>query len=326
MANILVTGGAGYIGSHTCQSLAENGHTPITLDNLCRGHQESVKWGPLVKGSILDFDLLTKTLAEHNIEAVIHFAAYAYVGESVSSPTMYFHNNVKGSFILIEAMKACGLKKMVFSSSCATYGEAQSPTINEEHPQSPINPYGLSKLMTEQMLTQSSQDHEIDFCALRYFNAGGASLNGEIGELHNPEPHIIPNIIDSALNNRAISIFGNNYPTLDGTCVRDFIHVQDLANAHVLVLNKLLNNSALNHHFYNLGLSKGYSLLELVKTVENISQKKINIEFKDRRPGDPASLVASAKRFEKEFNWLPQHSDINTIIETAMDWKVNNHS
>ena len=319
MANILVTGGAGYIGSHTCKFLKKLGHTPVTYDNLSRGFEKLVNWGPLVKGDLLDFECLTNTMRDRQIEAVIHFAAYAYVGESMEKPEMYMENNVSGSTMLFEAMREEGVENILFSSSCAVYGESQEPFISESHPKKPINPYGLSKLMVEQILEKSGLNH----CSLRYFNVGGADPDGETGECHEPEPHILPNLLKNALNDQTISLFGNDYPTEDGTCIRDYIHVTDLAEAHGLALEALLKNKNKNSA-YNLGTGKGHSLLELTQSLESILNKKIEVEFKDRRIGDPAQLVANPERFKKEFQWNPQYSDLNSIFTTARNWMEKN--
>ena len=322
MVNILVTGGAGYIGSHACKALKKQGHNPVTFDNLSRGFKKSVQWGPLVEGNLQDFDKLKKTMEDHKIEAVLHFAAYAYVGESIAFPEMYFDNNVKGSVLLFEAMKEAGVKTLVFSSTCATYGEAQSEVINESHPQNPINPYGLSKLMIEKMLVKYGEKYDFNFCGLRYFNASGADPDLEIGECHDPEPHIIPNIIRAGLNGEAMKIFGNDYPTPDGTCIRDFIHVTDLAQAHVLVLENLLNQKT-TQSFYNLGNTQGYSLLELIKKTEEILEKSIPFEVTQRRQGDPAKLIGASDLFLKDFKWERKHSDLETILKTSIAWTKN---
>ncbi len=317
---ILVIGGAGYIGSHTCKLLKLLGYTPITYDNLCRGHESSVKWGPFVQGDLFDYEKLTETLKIYKIEAVIHFAAYAYVGESVHSPNMYFKNNLYGSSILFEAMRSAGVKNIVFSSTCAVYGAPQKFPITEEQETNPINPYGLSKLMTEKVLLKYKTQFGFNPCILRYFNAGGADSELETGELHDPEPHFLPNILKKASNDQSVEIFGKNFPTHDGTCVRDFIHVSDLAKAHILALNWLQSNSNKQHPIFNLGTGTGMSLLEIVSTAELLLNKKINIEFLPPRYGDPAKLVASSKKAEKELGWSPQYSDIKTILKSAQQW------
>lgn len=320
MKKILVTGGAGYIGSHTCKALAAAGFEPITYDNLGRGHRQAVQWGPFYQGDLFDPENLIKTMKTEKVEAVIHFAAFAYIKESVEKPLLYFENNVMGTAMLLEAMLEAGVANIVFSSSCATYGESTSRLIAEDHPQKPINPYGLSKWMTEQMLKKYRTLGLIDFCALRYFNAAGADPEGEIGESHDPEPHIIPTFIKLALQNKSMAIFGHNYPTSDGTCVRDFVHVSDLAVAHVLALEKLLKKENRNN-FYNLGRGKGFSLKEIASHVSQIMGQELKIEFRPRRDGDPAQLVGDAQRFQSEYNWNPQLSDIATLLETAIRWE-----
>jgi UDP-arabinose 4-epimerase len=316
---ILVTGGAGYIGSHTCKALRQEGFQPIALDNLSRGFAHSVKWGPMVEGDIRNMDHLIKVLKEHQIQAVIHFAAFAYIKESVENPPIYFENNVTGTALLLEAMKEAGVKNIVFSSSCATYGESHSPQIGESHPQHPINPYGLSKLMGEKMLSQFKEQWGFEVCGLRYFNAAGADPDGEVGENHDPEPHLIPTLIRKTQAGAPLTINGNQYPTPDGTCVRDFIHVTDLANAHVLALKKLLQGG-LKESFYNLGVGQGYSLLEVAETVAQVLKKEINIEFHPPRSGDPASLVCDASLFSKEMYWKPQYPDLSQMVQTAARW------
>jgi UDP-glucose-4-epimerase GalE len=321
MINILVTGGAGFIGSHVCKSLAQNGYTPITLDNLSRGHEKNVKWGPFIKGSIHDFELVKKILVDYKIAAVMHFAAYAYVFESVEKPNLYFENNFYGSLLLIEAMKAAKVKKILFSSSCAIFGESQENSISEEQPKNPINPYGLSKLLVENMLEKYQSLKQIEFCSLRYFNAAGADPDNQLYECHHPEPHIIPNLINSALDNSIFKVYGADYPTPDGTCVRDYIHVTDLAEAHILALEKILNNQKINS-FYNLGNSRGFSILELISMTEKILNKKIKVKIESRRKGDPSHLIGNPESFMKDFNWQTKFSDIETIIQTASKHKM----
>ncbi len=321
MQNILVTGGAGYIGSHTCKALYRAGYQPITYDNLCRGFRKSVKWGPLIEGDLHDFEKLKRVLQDESISAVVHFAAYAYVKESIEKPQMYFHNNVEGSILLIEAMIAAGVKNIVFSSTCATYGESEASKINENHPQRPINPYGLSKWMVERILEKYQAHSHIRICGLRYFNVAGADSDLEIGESHDPEPHLIPCLIEKAVNDHPMTINGDDYPTPDGTCVRDFTHVSDLADAHVLALRNLL--AAENkHHFYNLGTSQGHSLKEIGRAIAQALGKSENFQIKPRRPGDPARLVADAQTFQTEFQWAPQQSDLETLIESAIQWSI----
>ena len=319
MANILVTGGAGYIGSHTCKALKAAGHNPVALDNLCRGFQSAVLWGPFINADIRNFEAVTKALHDHSIDAVLHFAALAYIKESVEKPNLYWDNNVEGSLLLLEAMKSAGVTNLVFSSTCATYGESKSPLIDESHPQSPINPYGLTKLTIEKMLLSYEKLYDFNFCALRYFNAAGADPEGEIGENHDPEPHIIPTFIKKALKNETLQINGNDFDTKDGTCVRDFIHVSDLAQAHVITLNSLLENKN-EHPFYNIGTGTGYSLLEIAENIKAEIGSSSDIEFGERRNGDPARLIGNPSLFQNEFSWSPQISNLSSLIKTAAQW------
>lgn len=322
MTKILVTGGAGYIGSQICKLLSQKGFEPITYDNLSRGFIENVRWGPLIQGDIRDSAKLTELMKLEKPKAVIHLAALAYVGESVENPLAYYENNVTGSLSLLQAMKNSGLNKLVFSSSCATYGVAEKIPIDENCYQKPINPYGMSKWMVEQILKDFSAQANFQSCSLRYFNAAGSDLEGDLGERHDPEPHIIPNALMAALGKiPELKIFGNDYPTKDGTCVRDFIHVVDLSEAHILVLDKLLKNESVDSS-YNLGLSQGFSLLEIINMTEKITGKKVPYSFEKRRPGDPPELVASSEKFKKDFSWEPKHSQLENIIKSAYQWIV----
>ena len=321
MANILVTGGAGYIGSHACKLLNQAGHRPITVDNLSRGFEESVLWGPFYKMDIHDSRSVAEVIKKESIDMVLHFAAFAYVGESMDQPELYYQNNVSGTLALLRAMKDSGCNRLVFSSTCASYGIAQQLPITEDHPQSPINPYGRSKWMVEQILADYQQAYDFKFCALRYFNAAGADPDLEIGERHDPEPHIIPNAIKAALFGKDFFILGNDYPTPDGTCIRDFVHVSDIAQAHTLAVDAILRDETIDP-FYNLSHTKGYSLLEIVEQIEKVSNKKINYQFKARRPGDPPELVGSSEKFRKRFGWTTPNSDIETIIQTGLDWHL----
>ncbi len=325
MAQILVTGGAGYIGSHVCKALKNAGHSPVSYDNLSRGFAHAVKWGPLVEGDVRDVEKLKKSLQDFSIEGVIHLAAYAYVGESVENPKMYFENNVDGMALLLEALQETGTQNLVFSSSCATYGESQKALIDEDHPQAPINPYGLSKLMGEKMLLQFRNDLGHRACGLRYFNAAGADPDLEIGENHDPEPHLIPNLIRTAQQGGFFQIFGSDYDTPDGTCVRDFIHVSDLADAHVLCLEKLLNEKN-GEGFYNLGCGEGYSLLQVANSVNQVLNKNCEIQFLPPREGDPARLVCDSQLFRDEFQWIPKHSSLEKMIQTASEWEIKKGS
>lgn len=317
--NVLVTGGAGYIGSHTCKQLKKHGITPVVYDNLSRGHKEFVQWGPFVEGDILDTEKVIKTLKEHKIQAVIHFAAFAYVGESVETPSIYYRNNVHGTLSLLEAMLKVNVKNFVFSSTCATYGIPEKTPLVEDMPQNPINPYGQTKLMIEKILKDYGSAYRLKSVCLRYFNAAGADQDGVIGERHEPETHLIPLAIEAALKNKTMKIFGNDYPTPDGTCIRDYIHVTDLSEAHVLAL-KYLDTAEKNYNYFNLGNGKGFSVKEIIKAVEDVSSKKVNAEVYPRRAGDPAVLVSDSEKAAKYLQWKPQITDIKEIIRTAYNW------
>jgi UDP-arabinose 4-epimerase len=295
LQNVLVTGGAGYIGSHACKALRRAGFVPVTLDNLSSGHQSAVRWGPLVHGDLADTALITRTLREHDIAAVIHFAAYAYVGESMTQPVKYFQNNVSNTVSLLHAMQSVGVPHLVFSSSCATYGVPKHTPIDETHPQQPVNPYGESKLMVEQMLRWMSVAHPLRFVALRYFNAAGADPDGELGEQHDPETHLIPLLIDAAQGTRdAVKIFGVDYDTPDGTAVRDYIHVSDLAQAHVLALRYLLDGG--DSAAVNLGTGTGHSVRDVVRMVEQVGGCPVPAVEYARRAGDPPRWSPAAPK------------------------------
>lgn len=318
--NVLVTGGAGYIGSHTAIELARQGHTPIVFDNLIYGHREFVKWGPFVEGNISETNLLTKTMEQFKIEAVLHFAAYAYVGESVQEPIKYYENNVLGTLSILNAMKAAKVSRIIFSSTCATYGIPESLPIEETTAQNPINPYGASKLMVEEILEEFVKAHQFTATALRYFNAAGCDADGEVGESHDPETHLIPLALKAASDeNFRLKIFGLDYPTEDGSCVRDYIHVTDLASAHVLALEKM---EAGTFKAYNLGTGKGFSVKEIVNSVESITGNKVKADYADRRAGDPPVLMATGNLAKKELGWSPSHSSIENIIKTANRWHL----
>jgi len=318
---VLVTGGAGYIGSHTAKALAGAGHEPVVFDNLSTGHKWAVKWGPLVEADLADKEALRKALDIHGIEAVIHFAACAYVGESMQEPGKYFRNNVAGSLNLLEAMKEAGVRKIVFSSSCAAYGMPESLPISEDHPTSPVNPYGESKLMVEKMLRWYGEVHGFKWLSLRYFNAAGADPDGDLGEVHIPETHLIPLAIEAALDkSKTLSVFGTDYPTPDGSAIRDYIHVSDLAGAHLLALDFLdrVNNQALN-----LGTGNGVSVIEIVKRVSALSGKVVEPVFVQRRAGDPPVLVADPGKARRVLGWEPVYADIDACLKTALDWRLN---
>jgi UDP-arabinose 4-epimerase len=319
MDSVLLVGGAGYIGSHTAKYLAQQGFLPVVYDDLSRGHREAVKWGPLEIGDIADGARLAEVLARHSPRAVVHFAAFAYVGESVTDPARYYRNNVTGTLSLLEAMRAAGVGNLVFSSTCATYGIPSAVPVVEECPQNPINPYGRSKLMIEQVLADYARAYQLRAICLRYFNAAGADPDGELGEDHDPEPHLIPLVLEAAAGRRpSISIYGSDYPTRDGTCVRDYIHVTDLAQAHALALRHLLAGGASVN--LNLGNGAGYSVREVIDATEKITGKKIPVTHGPRRPGDPPELVGSADKARALLGWQPQYASIESIIRTAWAW------
>lgn len=317
--NVLVTGGAGYIGSHACKALARAGYTPISYDNFAYGHHWAVRWGPLETGDISDRERLDIVFEKYQPHAVMHFASYTNVGESVRNPQKYYRNNVVGTLTLLEAMHVHGVDKVIFSSTCATYGIPRSMTIAEDHPQKPINPYGVSKLMIEQIMHDFDRAYGLRSICLRYFNAAGADIDGEIGEVHDPETHLIPLLLDVAVGMRpAITVFGNDYETRDGTCIRDYIHVTDLANAHVLALQSLEAGS--RSTAYNLANGRGFSVTEVIGTVEAVTKKRVPTIIGTRRRGDPAQLVGDATKAKTELGWFPEYQSLNTIIETAWRW------
>jgi len=289
---------------------------PVVYDNLVYGHEWAVKWGPLEKGDIADRTRLDEIMVKYRPSAVIHFAAYAYVGESVVDPGKYYRNNVAGSLTILEAMRDHGINKIIFSSTCATYGMPESIPIQEDHPQAPINPYGASKLMIERMLRDFDSAHDIRSIALRYFNAAGADPDTEIGEDHDPETHLIPLVLDVAAGKRTeITVFGNDYDTPDGTCIRDYIHVADLAKAHLLALNAL--EQGMPSAAYNLGNGQGFSVKDVIDTASVVTGRKIPTVVGPRRAGDPARLVGDNRKISKKLGWKPQYNDLETIIETA---------
>ncbi|MDP6683442.1 MAG: UDP-glucose 4-epimerase GalE [Desulfobacterales bacterium] len=322
MNNILVVGGAGYIGSYMCKYLAKNGYHPVILDNLIYGHREAVKWGSFFKGSMDDSVLLDQIFSEHQIAAVMHFAAFCYVGESVLQPARYYRNNVANTLNLLEFMNKRGVRSFIFSSSCATYGEPVEIPITENHTQNPINPYGRSKLMVEQIMEDFSHAYKSECVSLRYFNAAGADPDGELGEDHNPETHLIPLVLKTAIGKREmVNIFGDDYPTKDGTCIRDYIHIDDLAQAHLLALERLL--SGLPGGCFNLGNGSGHSVMQLIETARKVTGKTIPSKVVDRRPGDPAVLIGSSEKAIKTLGWHPRFPELETIIETAWKWHKN---
>jgi UDP-glucose-4-epimerase GalE len=315
---VLVTGGAGYIGSHTCKALAQKGITPVTVDSLVYGHESFVKWGPFYRVDISETDKMTEILKNEKVDAVLHFAAFAYVGESHEQPLKYYQNNVVGSMCLFEAMKRANVPKIVFSSTCATYGIPQTVPIVEETPQNPINPYGNTKLMVEKILKDYVKPYQFSAVALRYFNASGADPDLEIGEDHNPETHLIPLTLDVAYEKRPqLTVFGTDYPTPDGTCIRDYIHVNDLADAHIRALTRL---NEPRFEAYNLGTGFGASVKQVITEVEKTTGRTVNVHYGNRRPGDPPALVASGNRARDVLGWVPQHSSLENIVQTASRW------
>lgn len=317
--NILVTGGAGYIGSHTVLELINRNHRVVVLDNLSKGHRAALGGVELVHGDTSDTVLLKELFKKHRIEAVVHFAASSLVGESVRQPADYYHNNVVKGLALLDAMAESGVQCLVFSSTAAVYGEPVEVPIPEEHPTVPTNPYGATKLALEGAMGWYGRAYGLRCASLRYFNAAGAVPSGEIGEDHDPETHLIPLVLKSAMGLIPhLEIYGTDYPTPDGTCVRDYIHVSDLAAAHALALDALASGTPAA--VYNLGNGNGYSVLEVIKTAEKVVGRPIKVKYGPRRPGDPAALVASSRRIMDELGWQPRFADLTTIIETAWRW------
>jgi UDP-glucose 4-epimerase len=324
---ILVTGGAGYIGSHAVFALKQMGYSVVVLDNLVYGHRDLVDRVlkvPLVVGSTLDRALLDSLFDRYDIGAVMHFAAYTYVGESVTDPSKYYESNVVGTLTLLDAMVAAGVKSFVFSSTCATYGMPQALPITEDHPQQPINPYGRTKLMVEQILADYDQAYDLRSVRFRYFNAAGAHPNGLLGEDHNPESHLIPLVLQTALGLReAITLYGTDYPTDDGTCIRDYIHVCDLADAHILGLEYLLQGG--DSAVFNLGNGQGFSVREVIEAAQRVVGKPIPVVESARRAGDASVLVGSSQKARDILGWTPQYGDIDTILAHAWQWHQQRH-
>ena len=317
--SILVCGGAGYIGSHINKLLAQKGYDTIVYDNLIYGHREAVKWGKFVEADLCNRAALDRVFGENKIDAVFHFAAFAYVGESVTEPAKYYFNNVCNTLNLLETMRAHDCNKIIFSSTCATYGIPEKLPITEDMPQNPINPYGATKLMVERIFKDYNTAYGLKYVALRYFNAAGADPDCEIGENHNPETHIIPLVLDAAYGKRPdIKVFGSDYPTRDGTCIRDYIHVTDLADAHLLALEYL--NKGGESGFFNLGNENGTSVLEVIDSVKRVTGKEFKVTLAPRRPGDPPTLVGSSKRAQEILGWKPRFADIDTITKHAAEW------
>jgi UDP-glucose-4-epimerase GalE len=316
---VLVTGGAGYIGSHTCRLLASRGYRPVTYDNLSNGHAHAVRWGPLVRGDILDRQALHQAFAEHRPRAVMHFAALAYVGESVKDPTTYYRNNFCGALAMLDTMRAFDCRAFVFSSTCAVYGHSEGASIGEDHPHAPVNPYGRSKAMVEQLLRDCDAAHELRSVSLRYFNAAGADPQGDLGEEHDPETHAIPLALQTAAGLRPqFDVYGTDYPTPDGTAIRDYVHVADLAEAHVAALGYLERGGETTA--LNLGTGQGHSVREVVAMVERVTGRRVAVREAPRRAGDPPALVAKAGRANSVLGWQASNSDLAFIVDSAWRW------
>lgn len=320
--NVLVTGGAGYIGSHTVKMLKGTGKNVVAYDNLSKGHRAAVKCDEFVKGDIFDDELLVNTIKKYNIDSVVHFAAYSLVGQSMENPALYYHNNVQGTLNLLDVMIRCNVKKLVFSSTAAVYGEPERVPITEEISKNPTNVYGRTKLIMENAMEDFSRAYGLKYTALRYFNACGADEEGTIGEDHSPETHLIPIVLQACLGIRdGIKIYGDDYPTEDGTCIRDYIHVNDLARAHILALEGL--HEGHESSAYNLGVGNGFSVKEIIRAAEEVTGITINKEIIERRPGDPAILIASSNKIKRSLGWEPKYVDIKDIISTAWKWHRN---
>jgi UDP-glucose-4-epimerase GalE len=314
---ILVTGGAGYIGSHTVKQLLARGHDVTVFDNLSAGHRAAVPAGCLVVGDLRDIDHVDQLLVTNRIEAVMHFAAYLDVAESVREPARFYTNNLIYSLGLLDRCRRNGIGRFVFSSTCAVYGVPKAVPISEEEPLNPINPYGNTKLAMERALADYAAAYPLGYCSLRYFNAAGAASDGTLGEDHDPETHLIPLVLQAATGKRAqVEIYGTDYPTPDGTCIRDYVHVDDLASAHILALEKLQPGSRL---IYNVGIGRGYSVREVIRTVQEVTGKPVPVKEASRRPGDPAILTANPEKIRRELGWSPTYTDLRAIIATA--WK-----
>jgi UDP-arabinose 4-epimerase len=319
MKTILVTGGAGFVGSHACKALARAGYLPVTFDSLERGHEWAVKWGPLVRGDVRNEDDLARAFTTHRPWAVMHFAAYSYVGESTAEPAKYYDNNVGGSAKLLEACAAFGCNNVVFSSSCATYGVPAWMPLTEDAPQNPVNPYGYTKLVVERMLRDAEAACGIRHVALRYFNAAGADPDGEIGESHDPETHIIPLVLFAAMGRKpVIDIFGNDYPTPDGTCIRDYVHVSDLADAHVAAIERLAEGHPSD--VFNLGNGRGFSVAEVVTAAERVTGRTVQRNICPRRAGDTAVLVSDSSKARVLLSWTPRFPALDQQIAHAWGW------
>jgi UDP-glucose 4-epimerase len=321
---ILIVGGAGYIGSHTNKFLNLSGYETVVFDNFSRGHRNFVKWGLLNEGDLADIKQIRRCFQQHQIDAVMHFSAFAYVGESCADPHLYYTNNVSNTLNLLQVMMENNVDKLVFSSTCATYGIPEKIPIREDELQSPINPYGKSKLMIEQILQDYDQAYGLKSVCLRYFNAAGADPGCEIGEKHSPETHLIPRVIYAAMGiEKDISIFGSDYNTPDGTCIRDYIHVNDLADAHILALSYLKEKNISNQ--FNLGIGRGYSNLDVVEAVKEVSGKEFTVKYAPKRLGDPSVLISESEKARNVLGWEPEYEELNSIIQTAWKWHVQNN-
>jgi UDP-glucose 4-epimerase len=321
--NVMVAGGAGYIGSHAVKQLLDAGHNVVAVDNLYRGHRQAVdRRATFHEINLAETRLLADVLAKHAIDCVMHFAALAYVGESVTDPLAYYDNNTSGTISLLRAMKSAGVKRLVFSSTCATYGEPEATPIVETMWQSPISPYGWSKWCVERVLRDyAASDRDFSFAALRYFNVAGSAADGSLGEDHRPETHLIPVLLQTALGQREkTTMFGTDYPTPDGTCIRDYIHVEDLCAAHIVAMNALKPGDA---RFYNLGIGRGYSVKEVIDATRRVTGIDFRVEHGPRRPGDPAVLFANADKIRRELGWSARYTDIDAIVSTAWKWFEN---
>lgn len=317
---VLVVGGAGYIGSHMVKMLALAGHDVVTLDDLSNGYRDAVKYGEFVEGNIADADLLDRLFSENTFDGVMHFASFIQVGESVEKPSMYYRNNVSNTQVLLDAMVDHNVKSFIFSSTAATFGEPEYTPIDEQHPQKPINPYGHSKLMVEQILSDFDHAYGLKSVSLRYFNAAGADPDGELGERHIPETHLIPLVLQAASGRReSITVFGDDYDTPDGTCIRDYIHINDLCTAHLLGLEHLVAGG--DSRAYNMGNGQGYSIKELIDVAKSVTGSDFKVVMGERRDGDPARLVADSTLLQKELGWKPQFAELETIIRHAWEWE-----
>ncbi len=320
---VMVTGGAGYIGSHAVKALLEKGHEVVVLDNLSKGYREAVPTeAQFYQLDLHDTELIQAVLTSEKIDVVMHFAAFIAVGESMEKPVEYFRNNTGGALSLLQAMNNSGVRRFIFSSTAAVYGEPVSVPIFEDDQKLPINPYGWSKWMVERiLLAKAASDPNFGFTAFRYFNVAGASSDGSIGEAHDPETHLIPNIIFAAMGKKKeFSVFGTDYPTIDGTCIRDYVHVEDLVNAHILAMEILKSG---DHNFYNLGIGHGYSVKEILSATEEVVQNKIPVVYGERRSGDPAELYANSDLAQKELSWKPVHTDVKDMLQSAWNWYKN---